>query len=146
MQTSALVNRASSDSGNDLVSTPSTSTVNQRQSSVIHVDNPPTSLAEFTENDEAESQGISCAAIAPPSLANEQRPPSVASDSSDFFTSNRCSTATVSASSSFTAKSSSILNLDKPNHPKLSVIPAQRLATRTLYFQSKWYEDYEWIH
>jgi hypothetical protein len=36
--------------------------------------------------------------------------------------------------------------LDKPNHPKLSVIPAQRLATRTLYFQSKWYEDYEWIH
>ncbi len=146
VQTSALVNRASSDSGNDLISTPSTSTVNQQQSSVIHVDNPPTSLAEFTENDEAESQGISCAAIAPLSLANEQRPPSVASDSSDFFTSNRCSTATVSASSSFTAKSSSILNLDKPNHPKLSVIPAQRLATRTLYFQSKWYEDYEWIH
>jgi hypothetical protein len=33
-----------------------------------------------------------------------------------------------------------------PNYPKVSVIPAKKLSTRTIYFQSKWYEDYEWIH
>ena len=36
--------------------------------------------------------------------------------------------------------------MDKPNHPDVSVIPAQKLSKRTLYFQSKWYEDYAWIH
>ena len=39
-----------------------------------------------------------------------------------------------------------LVSLDKPNHPNVSVIPAQKLSKRTLYFQSKWYEDYEWIH
>ncbi|XP_028416128.1 zinc finger MYM-type protein 1-like [Dendronephthya gigantea] len=148
-QTSTLASHAStasSDSGNDLPSTPLTPIVNERQCNVIHVDNPPTSLAEFVENDEAESQGISCAAISRPSLPNEQPPSSEASGSSDFLTSNRCSPATVSALSPLTAKSNNIMNLDKPNHPKVSVIPAQKLSTRTLYFQSKWYEDYEWIH
>ena len=145
-QTSTLTSHASSDSGNNLPSTPSTPIVNQRQSDVIHVNNPPTSLAEFAENDEVESQGISCAAISRPSLTNEQRPSSVVSGFNNFLTSNRSSPATVSASSPLTAKSNNFLNLNKPNHPKVSVIPAQKLSTRTLYFQSKWYEDYEWIH
>jgi hypothetical protein len=34
-----------------------------------------------------------------------------------------------------TAKSNNFLNLDKPNHPKVSVMPAQKLST--LYFQLK---------
>ncbi|CAB4007687.1 zinc finger MYM-type 1-like isoform X1 [Paramuricea clavata] len=145
-QTSTLTSHASSDSGNNLPSTPSTSIVNQRQSDVIHVHNPPTSLAEFAENDEVESQGISCAAISRPSLPNEQRPSSVVSGSNNLLTSNRCSPATVSASSPLTAKSNNFLNLNKPNHPEVSVIPAQKLSRRTLYFQSEWYKDYEWIH
>ena len=121
--------------------------LNQWQGNIIHVNNAPT-LEELVTNDEAESQVTSCAsfaAISQPSVRNEQRPSSEASGSEDFIASNRCSSATVSTSSPMT-RSNNILSLDKPNHPKVSLIPAQKLSTRTLYFQSKWYEDYEWIH
>jgi hypothetical protein len=65
-QTSTLASHASSDSGNNVPSTPSTPIVNQRQSDVINVNNPPTSLAEFVGNDEVKSRGIHCAAISRP--------------------------------------------------------------------------------
>ena len=120
-----------SSSGESIPSTPLTPTVNQCQSNVIHTaSNPSTSSAKIVEDDEVESQ----------------RPFPEVSSSSNFLTSSRYSPDTASASSSMIAKSNNILNLHSPNHPKVSVIPAQKLPTRTLYFQSKWYEDYDWIH
>ena len=58
-QTSILASHVPSDSGNSIPSTPLTPTVNQRESNMIHaVSNPSTSLAEFVENDEVQSQEI----------------------------------------------------------------------------------------
>ena len=122
-QTSTLASHVPSDSGNSIPSTPLTPTINQRQSNMIHaVSNSSTSLAEFVESDEVESQEISCAAISGPSMANEQGSFSKESISSNFLKSSRYSPDTVSASSSLTAKPNNILNLDTPNQPKVSVI------------------------
>ena len=130
VHTSTLAGQQQSDSGNNLPSssTPCMPVVNERQSNVIPVEDLLTPLAEFAENNEGDIQGISCAGIPEPSLPNpnEQRPSSKVSGSSDV--------PTFSASSFLTAKSSHFLNLDKPNQPKVSVIPAQKLTTRTLYF------------
>lgn len=145
-QTSTLASRASSHSCSNQPCRASMPILNQQQSNLIPADNPLNASADFVENDEAESQEISCEAISRSPLPNEQRPFSEVSGSSDILTNNRCSPATVSPSSPLATKSKNILNFDKPNHHKVPFIPAQILSKRTLHFQSKWYEDFEWIH
>ena len=106
-------------------------------------------MAESVERDREESQGIACASISSPSQHNEKQPSATFSETlvfSDFLATNGCSCEPVSSSNAITAKSNNLFSLDKPNHPNISVISAQKLLKRTLYFQCKWYEDYEWIH
>ena len=145
-QTSISATHISSDTSNNLPSTSSTPIVNQLQSNTTYVNNPSTTLAESVELDREESQGIAGASISSPSQQNEKQPSATFSETpvfSDFLAANGCSCEPVSSSNAITAKSNNLISLDMPNHPDVSVIPAQKLSKRTLYFQSKWYEDYE---
>ena len=95
-------------------------------------------MAESVERDREESQGIACASISSPSQHNEKQPSATSSETpvfSDFLATNRCSCEPVSFSNATTVKSNNLFSLDKPNHPNISVISAQKLL-----------EDYEWIH
>ena len=139
-QTSISATHISSDTSNNLPSTSSTPIVNQLQSNTTYVNNPSTTLAESVELDRDESQGIACTSISSPSQHNENNL-------------RQLSLKHLSSAISL-QRTDALVNqyrlrmqyLDKPNHPDVSVSPAQKLSKRTLYFQSKWYEDYEWIH
>ena len=134
-QTSISATHISSDTSNNLPCTSSTPIVNQLQSNTTCVNNPSTSLAESVELDREESQGLACASISSPSQHNEKQPSATFSETpvfSDFLAANGYSCEPVSSSNAITAKSNNLISLDKPNHPNISVIPAQKLSKRTL--------------
>ena len=44
------------------------------------------------------------------------------------------------------SNANNITSLGKPNQPNISVIPVQRLSSRSLHFQKNWYQEYQWLH
>ena len=84
--------------------------------------------------------------ISLPSPHSGEFPASEASASSGLHGYSSSSVTTLPSSTSSVTSASNLSSLGKPNQPDVSVIPAQQQSSRTLYFQKKWYQDYQWLH